>query len=266
MIDEIVKTIKSMEGKYSAYDIFEDWVHMLAIAYSQTVMFNEAREQEYKQVEKKYTKQQMEQFGELGAMLVKTYSYMGEGVKFRDALGEIYMSMGLGSKNTGQFFSPYSISEIMANIVDETVIRVTQKAKNGIVKLYEPTVGSGANIIAVCEKLKDEGINYQNTVKVIAQDLDYKAVCMSYVQFTLLGIPAIVVQGDSLTTNIAQYDNAFMPHDNAFVTLMLKMNWDRLNVVNENVVEVEKEEKNNFWESADSLEEGQQMNLMDYIS
>ena len=53
-------------------------------------------------------------------------------------------------------------------------------------------------IIAVAKKLKDEGIDYQKRMKVVAQDLDWKGVYMCYVQLSLLGISAVCVQGDTL--------------------------------------------------------------------
>ena len=53
-------------------------------------------------------------------------------------------------------------------------------------------------IIAVAKVLREMGIDYQKKIEVVAQDLDWNGVFMSYVQFSLLGIDAIVVQGDTL--------------------------------------------------------------------
>ena len=53
-------------------------------------------------------------------------------------------------------------------------------------------------IIAEARVLKDRGINPQRCMEVIAQDLDWKGVYMTYVQLSLLGIKATVVQGDTL--------------------------------------------------------------------
>lgn len=245
-IEEIKSEIKRMEGKYSAYDIFSDWIHMLALAYSQAVNFKENREKEYCELSKKYSSEQNEKFGELGAMLVESYQFGKNEIRYNDILGEIYMTMDIGNKNTGQFFSPYSISEIMASIAKPL-------KQNRVIKLYEPTVGSGGNIIAVCQKLKEMGVNYQNSLKVIAQDLDYKAVYMSYVQFAILGIPAVVFQGDALD---GKYN-----YDNAFMTPMLILNWNQINISNDF-------NESNMWNIKDNKEikVGQQMNLLDFIN
>lgn len=53
-------------------------------------------------------------------------------------------------------------------------------------------------IIAVARILKDRGLNPQRCMDVVAQDLDWKGVYMTYVQLSILGIKATVVQGDTL--------------------------------------------------------------------
>ena len=53
-------------------------------------------------------------------------------------------------------------------------------------------------IIAAAMELKSKGMNYQDKLEVVAQDLDWNCVYMCYVQLSLLGINAVVVQGDTL--------------------------------------------------------------------
>ena len=54
--------------------------------------------------------------------------------------------------------------------------------------------------------MKERGIDYQKMLKVVAQDLDWKAVYMTYVQLSLLGINGIVTQGNTLEEpNIEKY-------------------------------------------------------------
>ena len=54
-------------------------------------------------------------------------------------------------------------------------------------------------IIAATEELKERNVNYQQLVHITATDIDPTCVHASYVQFTLLHIPAIVIHGDSLS-------------------------------------------------------------------
>lgn len=66
------------------------------------------------------------------------------------------------------------------------------------IPLHEPSCGSGGMVVATAQVLQKRGINYQKTLDVVCQDLDWSAVYMCYVQLSLLGIKAIVVQGDTL--------------------------------------------------------------------
>ena len=55
-------------------------------------------------------------------------------------------------------------------------------------------------ILAAGKVLQESGVNYQEAMEVVAQDLDWKGVYMCYVQLSLLGISAICVQGDTLSS------------------------------------------------------------------
>ena len=60
-------------------------------------------------------------------------------------------------------------------------------------------------IIAAAKVLREKGVDYQKRLRVIAQDLDWKGVYMTYLQLSLLGIRAKVVQGDTLCSPYDQY-------------------------------------------------------------
>ena len=58
--------------------------------------------------------------------------------------------------------------------------------------------GSGGMIIAYAETMKDKGYNYQHQLFVETVDIDEICFKMTYIQLSLLGIPAKVIRGDSL--------------------------------------------------------------------
>lgn len=70
-------------------------------------------------------------------------------------------------------------------------------------------------IIAAAAVLNEKGINYQNILEVVAQDLDWKGVYMCYVQLSLLGISAACVQGDTL---MEPYDQIRTPKSHVLIT------------------------------------------------
>lgn len=199
-IREIIKTIECISGTYSPYQVFYDWVHIMALGIQNNLhMIHDKlwqeREKEYMELMKKYGEKERKELVKMFSLLTMTMEY-----RLSDYLGEVYMKSGCGNKNTGQFFTPYHLSKATANIG-------IPKEINGILKLNEPSTGGGGMIIAVADILKERGVNYQRKMKVVAQDLDWLAVYMSYVQFSIIGIDAIVVQGNTLIEPYAEgYD------------------------------------------------------------
>lgn len=68
------------------------------------------------------------------------------------------------------------------------------------VRAIEPACGSGANLIALANVLKEKGINYQRNVYFVGQDIDPLVAKMCYIQMSLLGMPGIVIVGDTLSS------------------------------------------------------------------
>ena len=244
MKNEIIKGINSISGKYSTYEVFADWVKLQALSISQAVWYLEEREQEYKDIARKYSEKDLQVMSEMSGMLTLAFE---EGMS--DVLGSIYMSKEMGSNKLGQFFTPYHICQLMAKLQDMKDIE-----EHGYIKVIEPSTGAGGNIIAFCEHVKNSGYNYQTQVNVVAQDLDYKAVYMSYVQYALLGIPAVVVQGDTLNKC---YSGGF--DKNVFITPTYMLH----NHFNKKGKCVKRD--NNKWVTSENVEDNVQINLLDYI-
>lgn len=190
MKEKIVKIIQQMHCGYPQETIFNDWVHCMAISIQNgCCMFHNAlgekREKEYEDILKKYGNE-MKYFPEMFGVLTEILSSQG----MSDVLGDIYMMLDCGNKRTGQFFTPYHISQL--------AVQFNHFNKNEQIKMYEPSCGAGGMIIATAETMWKQGINYIRLLDVVAQDLDWRAVYMTYVQLSLLGIKAIVIQGDTL--------------------------------------------------------------------
>ena len=165
-MEEIMKIITNMSGKYSATFIFDDFVKILAILVN---LFDE-----------------------------RIYDY----------LGYIYMKCEMGNSRTGQFFTPFNLSELTAKLSTDNIEKIKQT--NDIITLNEPACGGGGLILAYLKILKDNNINYQKRVKIVAQDLDFRSVYMTYIQLSLVGARAKIVQGDTLTeTNVKDKERVF---------------------------------------------------------
>lgn len=188
----IADMIVKISGHKSPYQVFYDWCACMAMAFQNSCdMFKgsgiyKQREELYQNTIKQYTQDEQEKLFEMTARLFLAFED-----EIFDYLGGIYMEAGCGNKYVGQFFTPFHLSELCAKIgVDGT---------DKDYHMYEPSCGGGAMILATAKALKDIGINYQRKLKVVAQDLDWLGVYMTYVQCFIIGIDAIVVQGDTLT-------------------------------------------------------------------
>ena len=192
---EIIKIIESLSGKYSAYEVFSDWVKCAAISMCNALDMAQGkvwkkREEEYLATIRKYNNKEVTYLCKMTGLLTEALEE-----DLTDVLGQLFMEMKLGSSQTGQFFTPFHISELNAVLALQEIISSYNGEK---IKLSEPSCGGGGAIIAVAKYLKKNGIDYQKKMEVVAQDLDWKGVYMCYLQLGLLGINAVVVQGDTL--------------------------------------------------------------------
>lgn len=190
--EDIIKIISAASGAYSPYQIFYDWVKCLALATanSSTLIHDsiwEEREKAYLEIMNRHDEKTRTHFMEMTGTLIDIYSEC-----FDDVLGDIYMKSGCGNGHLGQFFTPYHISKLTAAAGLEGVM------DDEIIYMNEPSTGGGANIIATAEVLKEHGYDYQKKLKVVAQDLDWLAVYMTYISCSFYGIDAMVIQGDTL--------------------------------------------------------------------
>jgi type I restriction-modification system DNA methylase subunit len=196
---DIIKGINEIAGQYSAYQVFNDWIQIMAISISNSLFIIHdkvwrEREDLYINTMKKYSEKDQKKLQEMFFMLIET---LEEGID--DVLGDVYMKGEMGSSVLGQFFTPFHISYLTARA--GTDIGTVKESEEDII-LNEPSCGGGGMIIATAKVLQEEGIDYQKRLRVIAQDLDWKGVYMSYVQLSLLGINAVCYQGDSLSDSI----------------------------------------------------------------
>jgi hypothetical protein len=181
-------------GSRRISQVFADFCELSAIAIRNAVdaRGRDVREARYMQIIGGYTPAEADRFAQLLAALTQKFE---DGLG--DHLGELYMSLDLGSDRLGQFFTPFDVSRVIAKM---TIGDYSAKlAGQPFITVAEPACGSGGMVIALADALREIGVNYQQTVHVTAQDLDQTAVHMTYIQLSLLHIPAVVVRGNTLS-------------------------------------------------------------------
>lgn len=198
---------RKLTNRHRAWDAWRDFITMFACSLSNPVdkEHYDEREALYLRTIRKYNKQEQELFPELAAQTVLALEKNPE----QDFLGSIFMSLNLGNESNGQFFTPYHVCELMAELtMDDTVQKVEH---DGYISVNDPCCGAGATLIAAIhaarKRLEKVNINYQNHVFVIAQDIDMTVALMCYIQLSLLGVAGYVKIGNSLTEPITDKDS-----------------------------------------------------------
>lgn len=176
-------------------EVFRDFVEMAFCTLAKrTIRVSEDRADElevrYMRVAGRYDSIQLVKFSQLLAQLVT--NGRGEG----DFLGKIAGEAWSLNDNIGQFFTPYDVSRLMAQLLFDPCEHIEAK---GFFTMHEPASGSGANILALAERVATMGYEPAETMLVSAVDIDQLAFQMCFLQLTVAGIPAQVILGDSLT-------------------------------------------------------------------
>ncbi len=199
----IVKIMEGLSGRYSRWEIWQDFIVMSAISIANAIKgpYWKERETIYLERAGKYTSNELNAFSE---MLAEAIADM-ERDPDQDFLGKLFMELDLGNEWKGQFFTPYCVCKAMASITYGEAIS-QQTLANGWISVSDPACGAGATLIAFANECTRRHINYQRSVLFVAQDIDFLAGCMCYIQLSLMGCPGYVVIDNTLTRPSTCYD------------------------------------------------------------
>ena len=186
---DFIDTLNKIKYSKNAYEIFSDWL-IMAAASLYSWKRDQKTESEYSEIAKQYTKEELDKHSQLLEITVNALENEGQ-----DFLGEIFSELNLTSARTGQFFTPYHISLMMAKMVIGDNLLPDKK----LLRIDEPCCGSGGMLIASIEVLKKRGFNYQQDAYFIANDIDARCARMTYIQLSLLAAPAVIWCGNTLT-------------------------------------------------------------------
>lgn len=192
--DEFVKHFEKLSAMQGRYETWDAMVSTFAAAIASASMNSCQWLVDRAQAAMKNTNVTAEQMDELHALIVDSL----ENEPDQDMLGDAYMRLEIGNKAIGQFFTPYNIARMMAEVNTDIEKVKHHIDEHGYLSVNEPAAGGGANLIALANHLKREGVNYQRSVLFVAQELSELTALSCYVQMSLLGMPGIVLIGDTL--------------------------------------------------------------------
>ncbi len=173
--------------RHHARDVFRSFCRLAACALAAGT-----REEEYKAEikERRWTGTDLAKFSEALAALVLQM----EREPFCDFLGPAYMEFG-GSRQAGEFYTPMSVSKMMARMIFPKPIPTTK-----ITTLADPACGSGGMILASAE-----ACGHPTHLRVTATDVSQIACDMCFINTTLWHIPTEVIHGNSLSMEVWGY-------------------------------------------------------------
>lgn len=193
----LIRLLNANSHRHNLWDVFADFCEMGALAMSNSVDLAQRHEREkrYMNLIKKYEPSEVHRFPRMLAELTMAMEYGPD-----DVLGRVFGELELGNSSRGQFFTPYPVCQMMASHLIGNGEDLHEKLEErGFITVSEPACGAGAMPIAFAEALTKKGVNFQHNLHIIAQDLDSRAVHMTYLQLSILHVPAIIILGNTLT-------------------------------------------------------------------
>lgn len=195
---QFVKCFEKLRYNHNAFSVYSDFLAILALDISNAVNPNDARQQEYQRVMKNYNAEEQKLLAEMfGCIVNEMEPAEGATPRYHDVLGELFHNLNLQDEWKGQFFTPQDISNMMGLMAVGNYEQVIEK--KGYVSILEPCIGGGSMVIGAVNAMFQKGYNPCKQLLVTAYDLDPRCVHMSYIQLSLMGIPAMIQQRNSLS-------------------------------------------------------------------
>lgn len=201
-----VKLFRELTYRWTPWEVWQDFVTMYACAISNAVDKShfEKREELYLKRIQKYNKKSKRFSSARCGSGPCSREESGAGL-----LGSIFMALNLGNDSGGQFFTPYDVCRMMAEMTCDNVLPTIET--KGYISINDCACGAGATLIAgvhaAAKQISKAGLNWQNHILVAAQDVDYTVAYMCYIQLSLLGVAGYIKVGNSLTEPMRSDDS-----------------------------------------------------------
>ncbi|EIH3275920.1 DUF1738 domain-containing protein [Salmonella enterica] len=198
-IQEFVSVFNRTAPHENRWQVFSDFAHMAAAALYNAIHRDPTVEADYLRRVKRYSKEDAIQMSRLLAVVT-------DGLEFSptDFLGQLMMTLELGNQYLGQYFTPWSVSCMMARMNMADRLPELEDGSREYITVCDPACGAGGMIVATAEAMLEAGYNPQKQMLAFCTDIDPLAAMLCYIQLTLMHIPAVVSIGNSLTMEMTR--------------------------------------------------------------
>jgi hypothetical protein len=201
-----IKVFESLAHHRERHDVLSDFLDLAVCTIRKGTLLPgpaaDALEDQYMAVVKRNAADDVRKMPELFALTALAVHDGG-----CDFLGQVVGDLGLITGHIGQFFTPYDLSRMIAELTLDTVDEII--AEQGFVTVQEPACGAGGMIVAAADVLARKGFDIGQQLYVDATDISPMCFKMSYLQASLRGIPATIRRGNTLT--LEMFDAAHTP-------------------------------------------------------
>lgn len=206
-VSKFLRVIDTVDRSKRRTEVFSDFCELSYCAVAKPVSpwaeQRNALEAQYMQVVARYRdKDDVRKMPELLALTAGAVN--GGGI---DYLGEVAGELGALDAGMGQFFTPYDVSRMMAeiNLTDAPA----HIEANGFITVQEPAAGACGMVLAVADVIEAQGFSVDRHIWVESTELSRATYHMGYVQKALRGVAGRMICGNSLSGDI--FTHAYTP-------------------------------------------------------
>lgn len=212
---EVIKALGKASQRHTLTDTFQAMVDMAFCAYAKPMATTQEKRDE---LEAQYMRQ-VERMGKetvrnvFPELIGKMHSSYMNPENCIDHFGHLAAEIGALSSDMGQYFTPMSVSLMMAHMTCDT-IDTTKR----FVTVAEPAAGSGAMVLAMQHALRQKAASTGRSAPdmwIEATELNYLSFQMCYLALAWSGIAGRVTHGNTLTNE--HFEIAILPNSMAFV-------------------------------------------------
>lgn len=188
-----IKRCEDLSHVRSLHDVIRDFAELgrITIVNQLTPFYSQDAEDVYLKTIKKYNSDEQSQLAQMLAMVS-----MAHELQPGDFLGETLMELSMGRKELGQFFTPYSLCSLNA----ELTLSADLVNDKGYVSLSEPAAGGGGMVIAAHHRATELKVDlYAHCV-----ELSHMTADLCYINLSAAGVAAHVTQGNTLSMKMGR--------------------------------------------------------------
>ena len=204
-VRDFVRIINELDRSKHRDEVFRDFCELAYCALAKRAcpdkVQRDALETQYMEVVGRYrNKDDIRRMPELLAIMAGTIGNGG-----CDFLGMVAGELGVLDAKLGQFFTPYEVSRMMAEMTLTDAKAIIEA--EGFITIDEPAAGAGGMLLAVADTIEGIGFELETSVWFRATELSRATYHMAYLQLTARGLAGQVIHGNSIS--LETYTDAY---------------------------------------------------------